>query len=64
MDITNFVVTQREKALSIGDYGSYRSQSSRRLLVLRRKLKYTSIKGRKYSAKEPVSVKDIAGNHE
>lgn len=64
MDITDFIVTWREKALSIGDYSSYRTQLSRRLLVVRRKLKYTSTKGNKYSAKAPISVEDITENHE
>ena len=64
MDITDFIVSQRQKALLVGDYGSYRKQLSRRLLVVRRKLNYTSMKGRKYAAKTPVSVDDIARNHE
>ena len=64
MDITDFIVSQREKALLVGDYGSYRKQLSRRLLVVRRKLNYTSMKGRKYAAQTPVSADDIARNHE
>ena len=64
MDITDFIVSQRQKALLVGDYGSYRKQLSRRLLVVRRKLNYTSVKGRKYAAKSPVSADDIAKNHE
>lgn len=64
MDITGFVVSQRERALLVGDYGSYRKQLSRRLLVVRRKLNYTSPKGRKYSAKAPITAEDIANNHE
>ena len=64
MDITSFVVSQREKALLVGDYGSYRKQLSRRLLVVRRKLNYTSTKGRKYAAKAPVTAEDIADKHE
>ena len=64
MDLTNFIVSQRQKALLVGDYGSYRQQLSRRLLVVRRKLNYTSMKGRKYAAKTPVSADDIAENHE
>ena len=64
MDITDFIVSQRQKALLVGDYGSYRKQLSRRLLVVRRKLNYTSTKGRKYTAQTPVSADDIARNHE
>ena len=64
MDITNFVVSQREKALLVGDYGSYHIQLSRRLLVVRRKLNHTATKGPNYSAKDPVSAEDIKSNHE
>lgn len=64
MDLTDFIVSQRQKALLVGDYGSYRKQLSRRLFVVRRKLNYTSMKGRKYAAKTPVSADDIARNHE
>ncbi|KAL8812556.1 MAG: hypothetical protein Q9223_007264 [Gallowayella weberi] len=63
MDITRFIVTQRDKALLVGDYGSYRKQLSRRLLVVRKKLKY-STKGRKYTTPNPVTAEDIARNHE
>ncbi|KAK4694540.1 signal recognition particle subunit SRP68, partial [Lecanoromycetidae sp. Uapishka_2] len=64
MDITKFVVSQREKALLVGDYGTYREQLSRRLLVVRRKLNYTSPKGKKTAAKAPVTAEGIANNHE
>ncbi|KAL8807734.1 MAG: hypothetical protein Q9182_000545 [Xanthomendoza sp. 2 TL-2023] len=63
MDITRFIVTQRDKALLVGDYGLYRKQLSRRLLVVRKKLKY-STKGRKYTTPIPVTAEDIASNHE
>ncbi|KAL8830528.1 MAG: hypothetical protein Q9191_001375 [Dirinaria sp. TL-2023a] len=48
MEVTQFVVAQRDKALLVGDYGSYRTQLSRRLLTVRRKLNYTSVKGHKF----------------
>lgn len=64
MDITSFIVSQREKALLVGDYGTYRKQLSRRLLVVRRKLNYTSPKGHKYAPKAQVTAEDIATNHE
>ena len=64
MDITNFVVSQREKALLVGDYGSYHTQLSKRLHVVRRKLNYTSTKGPNYSPKGPISSEDIKNNHE
>ncbi|MCJ1278395.1 hypothetical protein MMC21_006210 [Puttea exsequens] len=64
MDITGFIVSQREKALLVGDYGTYRKQLSRRLLVVRKKLKYTTPKGRKYVSKIPFTAEDIGRNHE
>ncbi|KAL6719853.1 signal recognition particle subunit srp68 [Lecanora helva] len=64
MDITNFIVSQREKALLFSDYESYRKQLSRRLLVVRKKLNYTSPKSRKYAPKPPVTTEDVANNHE
>ena len=64
MDITRFIVSQRERALLVGDYASYRKQLSRRLLVVRKKLHFTSTKGRKYAARLAVTAEDIARNHE
>lgn len=64
MDITKFLVSQRDKSLLSGDYASYRTQLSRRLLVVRRKLNYKSAKGNKYAAKPPISVEDVQSNHE
>ncbi|KAL8725725.1 MAG: hypothetical protein Q9166_007175 [cf. Caloplaca sp. 2 TL-2023] len=63
MEITKFIVNERNKALLVGDYGSYRKQLSRRLLVVRKKLNYSS-KGRKYSPKDPITAEDIVSNHE
>lgn len=64
MDITRFVIAQRNRALPDGDYGSYRTQLSRRLLTLRRKLDFQSVKAQKYAVEAPVSVDDIRKNHE
>ena len=64
MEITKFIVAQREKALLVGDYASYRKQLTRRLLVVRKKLHYTSTKGKKYTARPAVTAEDIAKNHE
>ncbi|KAL9000427.1 MAG: hypothetical protein Q9169_000944 [Polycauliona sp. 2 TL-2023] len=62
MDITKFIVSQRDKALLVGDYGSYRKQLSRRLLVVRKKLNCSS-KGRKYNP-NPITADDIARDQE
>ena len=64
MDITKFIVSQRENALLVGDYASYRKQLSRRLLVVRKKLHYTSVKNKKYVARPAVTAEEIAHNHE
>lgn len=64
MDITAFVVGHREKALLVGDYGSYRQQLSRRLHIVRKKLFSASKKGIRYTARAAVTVEDIASNHE
>ena len=64
MDITTFIVSQREKALLVGDYAFYRKQLSRRLHVVRKKLHYSSAKGNKYAARPAVTAEDIAENHE
>ena len=63
MDLTNLYVARREKALLVGDYNTYRTQLSRRILVLRQKLKYTS-KGKKYPVKAPVTAHNIGENQE
>jgi len=64
MNVTKFVVSQREKSLSVGDYGLYRKQLSRRLLVVRKKLNYTSPGGKKFTAKTPITSEAVANNHE
>ena len=62
MDITQAIVSRRNEALVVGDYGTYRKQLSRRLLVVRRKLGRASLKGREYKAKPAVTVEDVSGN--
>ena len=64
MDLTDFIISRRNEALLVGDYGLYRKQSSRRLLTVRRKLGRTSPKGRKYTAKAPITAEDITSNEE
>lgn len=66
MDITSFIIALRNKALLVGDYGSYRRQLSRRLLVVRKKLKYISptSKGQKYAAKPPITPRNLSDNSE
>jgi signal recognition particle subunit SRP68 len=64
MDITKYVVSRRNDALLAGDYGTYRKQLSRRLLVVRRRLGRTSPKNRKYTEKAPITAEDVSSNPE
>ncbi|KAK2741267.1 hypothetical protein FQN55_008364 [Onygenales sp. PD_40] len=60
MDITDFIVTHREEALLAGDYNSYRAQLSRRLHSIRKKLGQTTPRGKKFTAKPPVTAENVA----
>lgn len=62
MEITDFVFNQREESLVVGDYNAYRAHATRKLHKLRKKLGQTTPKGRKYTAKPPVSAEDIGSN--
>ncbi|KAF7597100.1 hypothetical protein BBP40_010574 [Aspergillus hancockii] len=62
MDITGFVFNQREEVLLAGDYNAYRAHTTRKLHKLRKKLGQTTPKGRKYTAKAPVSAENVSGN--
>lgn len=64
MDITEFIASLRNNVLLLGDYGSYRTRLSRRLLTVRRKLGRTSAKGKKYIGRDPITATDIGSNHE
>ncbi len=64
MDITEFVVPSREKALLYGDYNTYQAQLSGRLLKSRRKLGVAAKRRAKYTAKAPIGPEDIAEDHE
>lgn len=62
MEITDFVFNQREESLVVGDYNAYRAHATRKLHKLRKKIGQTTPKGRKYTAKPPVSAEDIGNN--
>lgn len=62
MDITDFIFSQREDVLLVGDYNAYRAHATRKLHKLRKKLGQTTPKGRKYTPKAPVTAGDIGGN--
>ncbi|OCL14983.1 hypothetical protein AOQ84DRAFT_330146 [Glonium stellatum] len=63
MDITGFVTTHRDSALLLGDYNTYRSQLSRRILSVRKSLGRTTPKNAKYAPKAPITSEDIGRNH-
>ena len=65
MDITKFVVSRRNRALQRGDHGDYHAQLSRRLVKVRRKLRRTLARKRRYVGKlSAVSAADLGSNHE
>lgn len=64
MDITKSVVSLREKALLYGDYSTYWSQLSGKLLNSRKKLNIATKNRSKFNPKAPVTPEQIAENHE
>jgi hypothetical protein len=64
MDITKLVVSLREKALLYGDYSTYWSQLSGKLLNCRKKLNIATKSRGKFNPKTPVTPEQIAENHE
>jgi RNA-binding signal recognition particle 68 len=64
MDITRSVVSERDRALLSGDYHAYHAQASRRIHTLRKRLKATTPKGRKYTPKDPITPESVVGNAE
>ncbi|KAK1518164.1 signal recognition particle protein [Colletotrichum paranaense] len=64
MDITKFVVSGRDAALLYGDYATYQTQLSKKLLNSRKKLNIATKNRGKFSKKGEVGVSQIAENHE
>ncbi|KAE8396563.1 hypothetical protein BDV23DRAFT_177556 [Aspergillus alliaceus] len=62
MDITDYIFSQREEVLLTGDYNAYRIHTTRKLHKLRKKVGQTTPKGRKYTAKPPVSAENVNDN--
>ncbi|KAJ9209748.1 hypothetical protein DTO166G4_8657 [Paecilomyces variotii] len=62
MEITDSIYSRRQQAFLVGDYNTYRAQTTRRLHTVRKKLAQTTPKGRKYTAKPPVTAEDVASN--
>lgn len=64
MDITKFIVDNRESAFLLGDFGTYRAQLSRRLRTVRKKLGRATAKNAKYAPKAPVTAQEVGKNIE
>ncbi|KAK0261357.1 hypothetical protein B0A54_03526 [Friedmanniomyces endolithicus] len=62
MDITPSISSHRE-ALLIGDYNVYRTQLSRQLLAVRKRLGRATAKREKFTKKD-VTASDVGSNHE
>jgi signal recognition particle subunit SRP68 len=64
MDITKTVVSLREAALLYGDYSTYWTQLSHKLLNSRKKLNVATKNRGKFHPKAPVTAEQISENHE
>lgn len=64
MDITQFAIGQRDSALLVGDYKTYRRQLSQKLLAIRRRLGRTTDKKAKFQKKAAVTAENVKDNHE
>lgn len=64
MNVTAYVAANRDKAFLVGDYASYKTQLSRQLLNLRRRLGRTTPKNSKNYKKESITSQDVEQNHE
>ncbi|PWI70313.1 Signal recognition particle 68 kDa protein [Purpureocillium lilacinum] len=64
MDITSFVVQGRDQALLYGDYSTYHSALSKRLLNARKKLAIATKNRGKFHKKDKITAEDVASSHE
>ncbi|KAL4810755.1 hypothetical protein BDV18DRAFT_127935 [Aspergillus unguis] len=62
MDITEYIFSRREEVLIAGDYNAYRAHTTRKVHNVRKKLGQTTPKGRKYTAKSPITAESIGQN--
>ena len=63
MNITQSIVSERDRALLTGDYSAYHSQATRKIHTLRKRLG-TATRGRKYTPKSPVTSENVSQNSE
>lgn len=64
MDITRFIVKNREQTLLYGDYSTYHARLSKRLLNCRKKLGIATKNRGKFHPKTEVTPEEIAQDHE
>jgi signal recognition particle subunit SRP68 len=64
MNITGYVTSERESALVLGDYNTYRAQATRRIHSIRKRLGQATPKGRKYTPKSPITGDDVERDNE
>ncbi|PMB70569.1 hypothetical protein BM221_003021 [Beauveria bassiana] len=64
MDITSFVLQGRDNALVYGDYSTYHSQLSKRLLSSRKKLGIATRNRGKFHKTQAITSENIEQNHE
>ena len=64
MDITSFIAGKRDRALLVGDYGTYRKSLSNQLHSIRKRLARTTPKNAKSAEKASVTAEDVGNNHE
>ncbi|KAL4779610.1 hypothetical protein BJX76DRAFT_340286 [Aspergillus varians] len=62
MDITDYIFARREEVLLAGDYNAYRAHTTRKVHNIRKRLGQTTPKGRKYTAKPPISAEAVGQN--
>lgn len=64
MEITSFVASRRNNELLVGDHNAYRTQLSRRIRTVRKKLGRATQKGKKFATKSTVTAEEISSNVE
>ncbi|CAP71375.1 uncharacterized protein PODANS_6_2540 [Podospora anserina S mat+] len=64
MDITKFVVSHREKALLYGDYSTYHTSLSKKILNCRKKLNIATKKRGTFHPRNQVTAEQVAEDHD
>lgn len=65
MDITNFIVSNRENSLLIGDYSTFHTQLTNQLRSARKRVGWTTTsRNSKYIQRPSVTAEELGANHE